>query len=88
LKNNNNFALVNFSILSELKEILFRFFSKFLKIISGNYYSARGKKIMNLINELEDSKFNKATLSGCILEKESNSLIIKEEKSKKLTKYV
>tara|TARA_A100000164_G_scaffold193876_1_gene172057 strand:- start:712 stop:1779 length:1068 start_codon:yes stop_codon:yes gene_type:complete len=87
-KNNNKLAIVNLSILSEPKEILFRFFSKILKIISGNYYSARGKKIMNLIKELEDPKFNKATLSGCILEKECNSLIIKAEKSKKLTKYV
>ena len=43
---------------------------------------------MNLIKELEDPKFNKATISGCILEKESNTLLIKEEKSKKLLKYV
>ena len=87
-KNNNKLAIVNLSILHEPKEILFRSLSKILKIVSGNYYPSRGKKIMHLIKVLEDPKFKKTTLSGCILEKESNTLLIKEEKSKILVKYV
>ena len=87
-KNNNKLAIVNLSILHEPKEILFRSLSKILKRVSGNYYPSRGKKIIHLIKVLEDPKFKKTTLSGCILEKESNTLLIKEEKSKKLVKYV
>jgi len=63
-----NKCLINKQIFSEeAEEIVFKSFSAILSLVSGAYYPARSKKILNLINRLRGKKFDKSTLSGCII---------------------
>ena len=48
--------------------------------VSKNYYPPRGKKIINLIQTFKSDNFKKANLSGCIIEKINDSLLIFREK--------
>ena len=64
-------------------EIVFRSFAKILKEIGKKYYSARGKSILNILEKINGNNFNKLTLSGCIIEKLNNSVIIYKEFPKK-----
>ena len=63
--------------------MVFRSFSNLLRKVGGKYYAARGKKINNILNQIDLKKINKVTLSGCIIEKASNSVIIYKEKRRK-----
>ena len=64
-------------------EIVFRSISYVLKKIGKKYYSSRGKSIDYLINVIRLNNFKKTTLSGCIIEKISNSFKIYPEIRKK-----
>ena len=64
-------------------EIVFRSLTKILKEIGKKYYSARGKSILNILEKINGNNFNKLTLSGCIIEKLNNSVIIYKEFPKK-----
>ena len=64
-------------------EIVFRSLTKILKEIGKKYYSARGKSILNILEKINGHNFNKLTLSGCIIEKLNNSVIIYKEFPKK-----
>ena len=66
------------------KEIVFRSFAQILKIIGMKYYNPRGKSISLMINKINGKFFYKATLSGCVIEKISNSIKIYRENSKKI----
>ena len=66
------------------QEIVFRSFVHILKIIGMKYYNPRGKSISLIINNINGKFFHKATLSGCIIEKISNSIKICRENSKKI----
>ena len=57
--------------------------SNILKKVGKKYYSSRGKSLNQMIKRIKSKKFNKATISGCIIEKISNSLIIYKENRKK-----
>ena len=82
LKRNSGYIL-NSSFFRQPHEVVFRSFSNLLKKVGGKYYAARGKKINNILNQIDLKKFNKATLSGCIIEKASNSVIIYKENPRK-----
>ena len=59
-----------------------------LKDLSNRYYPPRGKKVVDLIKAIKTGKKNKFTLNGCILEKNSNLLLIsKENITKKAKKH-
>jgi len=89
---NSNFLKVDNKLTCMIKkeffnqpnEVIFRSMGDILKKIGGNYYAPRGKSIINLMNRMKSKKLNKITLSRCIIEKLSNSLIIYAEKSKKI----
>jgi len=69
----------------EAGEIIFKSFSDTLSLVSGTYYPPRSKKILNLINRIKKTKFNKSTLGGCIIEKRNGAILIsKEPKVKKM----
>ena len=82
LKNNSAYIL-NESFFKQPNEVVFRSFSSLLRKVGGKYYAARGKKINQTIHDINVKKFNKMTLSGCIIEKVSNSVIIYRENRKK-----
>jgi len=81
-----NKCLINKQIFSEeAGEIIFKFFSDVLSLVSGTYYPPRSQKIINLINRIKKRNFSKSTLGGCVIE-ESDSLILisKELRVKKM----
>ena len=75
-----NRCLINKKLLSnEAGEIIFKSFSEILSNISGTYYPPRSKKIINLIERIKKSHFNKSTLGGCIIEEKGNLILISKE---------
>ena len=87
LKNVNSYML-NQNFFNQPKEIVFRSFSKIIKLISNKYYLPRGKKIERLIIDLKNRKRPRFTLSDCLIEKICNSVLISQENSKKKIKSV
>jgi len=75
-----NKCLVNKKIFSdEASEIIFKSFSDILSLVSGTYYPPRSKKVLRLITRLKNSKFEKSTLGGCIIEEKDNFILISKE---------
>ena len=75
-----NSCLINVQIFSEeAGEIIFKSFSDILSLVSGSYYPPRSKKIINLINRIKKTKFNKSTLGGCVIEKKDNFILVSKE---------
>ena len=55
-----------------------------MKLISGKYYVARGKRINDLIEKIKLNKIStKVTLGGCFVEKINETILISREKSSK-----
>ena len=52
-----------------------------IKKIKKNYYNPRSKKVINLIKSIENKKFTKATLGGCVFSKKKDFLSLKIEKT-------
>jgi tRNA(Ile)-lysidine synthase len=83
-----NRCLINKQIFSEeAGEIIFKFFSDILSLISETYYPPRSKKIINLIGRLKKDKFAKSTLGGCIVEEKDNFISISKEFKMKKIQY-
>ena len=61
-------------------EIVFRSLSESIRLIGGNHYSPRGKKLNNVIENINNNKFFSLTLGGCILKKVSQTVIISKER--------
>jgi tRNA(Ile)-lysidine synthase len=76
---------LNFFLL-ENNEIQLKIFNNCIKKISKNYYPPRAKKVLNLLNDIKSNKKLKATLGGCIINRNKEILIISKEKLKKATK--
>ncbi len=74
-----NQVILNNSFFQQPHEIIFRSLSGSLKMISGNFYSARGKKIDKLIEFLKKGRITKITLGGCIIEKINQTVILSKE---------
>ena len=67
--------------LKQPDEIVFRSFSEVIQKVGKKYTFARGEKVERLINHLETTNYySKKTLSGCIIQKIGNSVIISPEK--------
>tara|TARA_B100001939_G_scaffold26590_1_gene21472 strand:- start:714 stop:1760 length:1047 start_codon:yes stop_codon:yes gene_type:complete len=77
---NKNKIILNKTFFDQPEEIVFRSLSSTLNTFSNKLKLTRGSKIANLIKTYDSSeKFYKITLSGCVFEKVSNSLIISRE---------
>ena len=82
LKNKKAYIL-NQSFFDEPHEIIFRSLSNVLKRIGKKYYSSRGRSLDQVIQKIKLNNFNKVTLSGCVIEKLNNSIVIYQETGKK-----
>ncbi len=72
--------ILNHSFFKNPEEIILRSFTRVIHKLSRKKNYPRGKKVLGLIDSLRFSKKNvKLTLSGCIIEKISNSVIIYQE---------
>ena len=80
LLNDKKTIIVKEKFFNNPNEIVFRSFSDLLHKIGNKKNYTRGSKLSNLIMSIKSSNnFKKTTLSGCILEKVNNSLIISKE---------
>ena len=80
LLNKKKSTIVNEIFFNEPDEIVFRSFSELIHSIGNKISYTRGKKLLNLINNIKTKKnFKKQTLSGCIFEKVNKSIIISRE---------
>tara|TARA_Y100001970_G_scaffold36977_1_gene45634 strand:- start:5172 stop:6221 length:1050 start_codon:yes stop_codon:yes gene_type:complete len=78
-----NMYILSSNFLDMPHEIIFRSLSTILKTVGKKYYASRGKSIDHLIKALKSKNFKRTTLSGCIIEKISNSVKIYPEIIKK-----
>ena len=73
--------LINFSkYLNLSRDTKMALINKSIKQLKNNYYDLRSKKVDNLIKNLENRKFKKSTLGGCIFFKKGKNLCLKVEK--------
>ena len=63
-------------------EVKIRVINDAMKKLKKNYYNSRSKKVLNLTKNFKDKHFKKATLGGCIFEREQEQLSIKNEKKR------
>ncbi len=77
--NSNGRLILNNTFFLQPQEVVFRSLSESIKMIGEKYYSARGKKIDNVINNLKKSVSYRSTLGGCIIEKVNETVIISKE---------
>ena len=61
-------------------EIKIKLINKAIKILRGNYYDARSKKVLNLIKNVQNKRFIKSTLAGCLFYLKKEHLCLKLEK--------
>ena len=74
-------VILNKSFFNNPEEIVFRSFSQVIQYISKKKNYPRGKKVVRLVDSIKFSNKNvKLTLSGCIIEKINDSVIIYPEK--------
>mgnify|MGYP001176221856 CR=1 FL=1 len=79
LSNDHKQYILSKKFFDKPDEIVFRSFSDILRKFSKKYYPKRGKSVTSIINKLSSTKVKKLTLSGCIIEKLNNSVIIYKE---------
>ena len=80
VKKKKNEVIVNYKKLKEESlEIQIRILSLVIKNFTGSYYPPRSKKIINLIEGINNKKQKKFTLSKCVIEVKQNQLSIKKE---------
>ena len=72
--------IINEFFFNEPEEIVFRSLSELINNFGNKSGYTRGKKILSLINNIQNNKdYKKNTLSGCIFEKVNKSIIISRE---------
>ncbi len=75
----NNILFLNEIFFEQPYEVVFRSFSDSLKMIGGRYFSARGKKIDNILQMIKNDALKKTTLASCIVKKVNQTVIISKE---------
>ena len=71
--------ILNKNFFKQPYEVTFRAFSDSIKLVGKKYYSARGKKLDKIINDIKKNKLYKGTLGGCIIEKVDQTVILSKE---------
>ena len=71
--------ILNKKFFRQPNEVVFRSFSQSLQVVSKKYYSVRGKKIDNILRDINNNRSLKKTLGGCIVEKFNETVIISKE---------
>ena len=62
------------------QEVLFRSFSKILQLVGKKYFPPRGKKITNILVNLESKTTFKSTLGNCVIKKINRTVIVHKER--------
>ena len=76
----NNKIFINFEKFNNInQEIKVMVLKKAIRDFNKSYYSARTKKVINLINRIEESGNTKLTLGGCVILREKKHIILRKE---------
>ena len=78
--NKTKHYILNEDFFNKPDEIIFRSLIILLKKVGNKYYPPRGKSVVLLLKKFRSGNIKKINISGCIIEKISNSFIIYEEK--------
>ena len=76
-KNKN--VIISENFFHQPNEIIFRSLSDVLQLVGKKHSPTRGKKIEKIIGQIENNRFLRATLAGCIIEKVNQTVIISKE---------
>ncbi len=79
LSKKNHTLILNEVFFKQPSEVVFRSLSESLKLIGGSYFFPRGKKVDNILKKIRKNKLKKETLSGCIIKKVNQTVIITKE---------
>ena len=71
--------VLNREFFKQSNEVIFRSFAEVIKLIGKKYYFVRGKKLEKVISDINNERFLKGTLGGCIIEKINQTIIISKE---------
>ena len=74
-----NIYILNKFFFNQSEEVIFRSISSILKLVSGRYYSPRGKSILSAISNIKSNKVKKLTLGRCYIEKVNETVLISRE---------
>jgi len=75
----DNKLILNKRFFQQPHEIIFRALSASIQLVGKKYYSTRGKKLDQIIKDIENNQRFRATLGGCIFEKVNQTVIISKE---------
>ena len=64
-----NKVVLNEEFFNFPQEVLFRSFSQILQLVGKKYFPSRGKKIVNILENLENKITFKTTLGNCVKKK-------------------
>ena len=62
------------------QEVLFRSFSQILQLVGKKYFPTRGKKIVNILENIENKITFKSTLGNCVIKKINRTVIVNKER--------
>lgn len=85
LKKNANFSssrdyyILKKNFFDNPDEIVFRSMTNLIKIVGKKYHPVRGKKLVRIIDKIEQDKLKRDTLGGCLIKKVNQSIIITKE---------
>ena len=74
-----NQFLLNKEFFNQPEEVVFRSITEIIKIVGAKYYSVRGKKIIKIIELINNKAFFKITLGHCIIKKVNKTIIVSKE---------
>ncbi len=83
LKRKNTYIL-SYSFFDQSHEIIFRSLTKLIQKLGKKYYPVRGKSINELIERINKKYFTKITLGGCFIERVNETILISQERSRKV----
>ena len=79
-KKGNNEIRINLRNFNNInQEMKMKVLKKAIKDFTKSYYSARSKKIFNVIDQIKAKKIVKLTLGGCIITRDKKHIILKKE---------
>ena len=76
----HNRLILNKNFFLQPYEVIFRSLTELLRFVGRKYYPVRGKKLENIIRDIENNRFSKATLGGCIIENVNQTVLISKER--------
>ena len=74
-----NIVILKENFFSQSDEVVFRSFTKVIKIVGKKYYAVRGKKIDKVIDLISTKSLYKVTLGGCLIKKVNGTVILSKE---------